>query len=188
MIQAIDSLNFIEKYQAKESTEQLFKEQLLALVQRQPDRFADRTLAEGHVTASAWILNENLTQTLLIHHGKLQKWFQPGGHIEPQDTSLWEAAKREAMEETGLTQLAAWPNFEIFDIDIHAIPAGKELPEHLHYDIRFAFVAEAELLIPQLSEVSSVAWVALDDMKKYNNTDSITRMVNKTLALRNISF
>ena len=56
---------------------------------------------EAHFTASAVVVDEAGARTLLVHHAKSGNWFQPGGHIEPDDASLAEAALREAREETG---------------------------------------------------------------------------------------
>ena len=57
---------------------------------------------EAHFTGSAIVVDEAGARTLLVHHAKSGAWFQPGGHIEPGDATLAEAALREAREETGL--------------------------------------------------------------------------------------
>ena len=96
----------------------------------------------GHLTASAFIVDETYHSILLLKHKSLNRWLQPGGHIDDTDPSLISAAMREAIEETGLTKesLTLVSN-EIFDIDSHAIPANprKQEPSHLHHDIRFLF-------------------------------------------------
>ena len=57
---------------------------------------------EAHFTGSAVVVDDDGARTLLVHHAKSGAWFQPGGHIEPDDATLGEAALREAREETGL--------------------------------------------------------------------------------------
>ncbi len=42
-------------------------------------------LAAGHFTASAFLLNHDQTKFLLMHHKKLNKWLQLGGHCESDD-------------------------------------------------------------------------------------------------------
>lgn len=82
----------------------------------------------------------------MIFHPYLQKWLQPGGHIEAEETPA-EACIREVLEETGLqTRLHPWHenNSQPFDINIHTIPANpkKQEPQHLHYDFRYLLQAE----------------------------------------------
>ena len=102
-----------------------------------------RTTLEGHLTASAWIVDPANERALLIHHKKLDKWLQPGGHIDDEDASVCAAALREAREETGLVGLAIPFKNEvsIFDVDVHSIPARRDEPSHFHYDIRYRFLA-----------------------------------------------
>src|SRR5262245_56631334 len=78
------------------------------------ERCLDRTLAIGHLTASSWILDESRTHALLTHHRKLNLWVQLGGHLE-NDLDLLGAARREAVEESGLRELTPVLD-EIFDV------------------------------------------------------------------------
>ena len=52
------------------------------------------------------------------------------------EENVLNVALREAEEETGLKHFKLLQE-EIFDLDIHPIPARGDFPDHLHYDIRF---------------------------------------------------
>jgi hypothetical protein len=68
-------------------------------------------------------------------------------------------------------------------LDIHTIPARKDEPEHLHYDVRYAFQADrhAELIVSR--ESRQLAWVALNEIQSLTAEESILRMVRKTPEL-----
>jgi cob(I)alamin adenosyltransferase len=70
-----------------------------------------------------------------MHHAKLNKWFQLGGHCD-EDSNVLAVAIKKAQEKSGIQSIEAVDN-EIFDIDIHVIPENSKQKEHLHYDIRF---------------------------------------------------
>ena len=143
--------------------EKLYHKLALELVRLHPDDCWQRSLLTGHFTGSAWVLSPDGAQALLIHHRNLDKWVQPGGHADDTDASLAETARREAVEECGLSGLTLLSE-EIFDLDIHVIPAKRDIPEHLHYDVRFLFQAENEALSADFSEVKAVKWVALESI------------------------
>jgi len=173
-------------YSTDYAEEKIFLNQISKFVERVKFPCSRETL-EGHITASAWIINKEKDSVLLIHHNKLNRWFQPGGHIENIDTSVLHACEREAIEETGIKELNLLSS-QIFDIDIHMIPERNGIPEHLHYDIRYAFVASSFEMSLDLTEVNGGKWVklkeCLDDKERYG---SIERMVKKTLCEKTIS-
>jgi 8-oxo-dGTP pyrophosphatase MutT (NUDIX family) len=103
-----------------------------------------RSEPSAHFTASAFVVDETGGRTCLVRHAKLGRLLQPGGHVEPGDGSLEEAALREACEETGL-ELRLHPAApRPLDVDVHRIPARGDEPEHLHLDVRFLLVGRGE--------------------------------------------
>lgn len=128
-----------------------------------PDGF-DRTTMAGHVTASAIVLNPD-GEVLLIHHRATGRWFQPGGHLEPDDTTLPAAARREAMEETGIEGLRLVDEVPIH-VDVHPIPANPRKNEgaHHHFDMRHLFRTESGRLAPRTEEVLAAEWRPATDL------------------------
>ena len=131
----------------------------------------------GHFTGSAWIVNAQRDRVVLVHHVKLGKWLQPGGHCEGE-MDVREVAKREAQEETGLIILA--PQEGIFDVDVHAIPQWRDIPAHWHYDLRYLFTADEASPLAVSHESHNVVWASLEQAEQLNAEESIVRMVRKT--------
>lgn len=141
----------------------------------------DRPLA--HFTASAWVLHPDRDKVLLIFHNKLQRWLQPGGHLEATDESVLDSARREVAEECGLCDLEILlPG--LFDIDVHLIPARNECAEHWHLDLRFLFRSPSEKTTLDLAEVSGFSWVSLDHAAATMEEPSLLRMVRKSLSFQ----
>jgi 8-oxo-dGTP pyrophosphatase MutT (NUDIX family) len=171
-------LQLLKNHQPSTTEETQFKQQMIDFVEQNPDCF-ERSLLIGHITGSAWIVDKSRQFTLLTHHRKLDKWFQTGGHCDG-DSDVLNVALKEAQEETGLLDIQVIsPN--IFDIDIHEIPARKGVPQHLHYDVRFLFEADMNEPLIVSSESSDLAWVALSKVSQLNDSESIMRMVRKDL-------
>ena len=89
-------LSLLENYNSKFSSENLFKKEIIYFLQPNPDCF-ERSLEIGHITASAWLLNKDNTYALLMHHAKLQDWFQLGGHCDG-DSDVLSISIKEAQE------------------------------------------------------------------------------------------
>lgn len=145
-------------------------------IHQNPDCF-ERWLSIGHITGSAWIVDNAREYVLLMHHRKLDRWFQPGGHADG-NPDIQQVALQEAQEETGLTNIQLVDN-QIFDIDIHLIPANTKEPAHYHYDIRFLMQANRNLPLQSNNESKNLAWVLLGEVYRYNNSASLIRMVKK---------
>lgn len=171
------AVRLIETYLASNPPEWALARQTLDFVLGN-ENWRRRTNLAGHVTASAWIVDDERTRVALVHHRALGRWLQPGGHIEDDDASLLDASLREAREETGLRRIAPI-KAEIFDIDVHPIPQSPRAPAHLHYDIRFLLCAEVEPLTVS-DESHDVRWVALDQISRLCADASLARMAAKT--------
>ena len=160
---------------AAESEAQAFIRNFVAINRR----YWARDTLEGHLTASAWITNVDKTKAVLLHHKKLNIWVQPGGHVDDEDESLAQASLREAMEETGLTDLSFHQN-GIFDLDVHSIPERKNEPKHWHLDVRFWLIAGNETLA--ISEESNdLKWLSRAEIEALTQEESVLRMVRKTI-------
>lgn len=170
----------LRAYQTTYREEQPFREQFLELLQH--PRSFHRDHLPGHITGSAWILSEDRSHVLLTLHTKLGKWLQPGGHADG-DENVARVAHRELEEETGLTNVTQLiPTF--FDIDIHLIPARKEFPQHLHYDLRFLFEAPIDAPLVITRESRDLKWIHVSKLDRLvESSPSVMRMASKTINL-----
>lgn len=166
----------LRSHQPFDARETRFRALTLEFVARNPD-FHDRALAAGHVTGSAWVVDTARSRALMLHHRKLDRWLQPGGHLEG-DASPLAGALREAGEETGLD---CRPVSEaIFDIDVHRIPARGDEPSHLHYDLRYLLEADPAQAPGVSAESNALRWFTLAEVAALDCGPSIERMVRKT--------
>lgn len=166
----------LRTYRPSDPHEERMRVRILEFVRQNEDCF-QRTLAAGHVTGSAWVINRERTHTLLVHHRRLGRWLQPGGHAEDESDAL-AVAVREAEEETGLRVVPV--STAIFDVDAHDIPARKKEPAHVHYDIRYLVVADMTSRVVVSPESRGVEWVRLSQVVTMNTDESVLRMVRKT--------
>lgn len=173
--------NLIDEYIPEDSIEIGFKQRIMGLLNLHGlNAFSNENFDDGHITGSAFVFDTNKNTLLLLHHKKLNRWLQPGGHSDGSSDVL-ETAKREIYEETGITEINT--NGKIFDIDIHLIPAkeGKH-PEHYHYDIRFLFLSDSTVPpVLNVAETNEIKWIDLQEIYKYVSNEDITikRVIKK---------
>lgn len=172
-------LDLLNRYATRHPDEAETVTRFRDFVARTADCF-ERHFAEGHVTGSAWIVDRGGTCVLLTHHRKLDRWLQPGGHADG-DSDVLAVALREGLEETGLDSLEPVAS-EIFDLDIHPIPARGSDPEHFHYDVRFLLrdAGSGDYIVSE--ESLDLAWVPLAELERYSDEDSMRRMRDKCVA------
>jgi len=110
----------------------------------------DRHAALTHVTASAVVVGRR--GVLLHRHRRLQRWLQPGGHLEPGESPM-EGARRESEEETGLALDHPTGGPVLLHLDVH-----EAADAHMHLDIRFLLLGPDEDPAPPPDESQDVAW------------------------------
>lgn len=152
------------------------------------DRLADpsdlfaRASMSGHVTGSAFVVDPGRDSILMVHHAALDRWLQPGGHVDPGESPR-DGAARETWEETGLRHFtpsdwASDPTLPL-DIDPHMIPANARRGErqHYHFDFRYLFIADStQKLQAQQGEVKAARWMAIDSLAD-DDADGVWRIV-----------
>ncbi|HET7038322.1 MAG TPA: NUDIX domain-containing protein [Gemmatimonadales bacterium] len=149
---------------------------LLRTAARPLDR---RSFAPGHVTASGLVLSPEGGRVLLVFHRRLGRWLQPGGHVEPLDTDIIGAARREVREETSV-ELDDTVSPELVGIDVHSIPASAGEPAHLHHDLVFRFVARSDRLAG--GEAAPAAWCPVERLEEYDTDPPLRRAARRALT------
>lgn len=169
-------LERLHAYARRHPVESETVQRLIAFVEEYPTCF-ERSLPVGHITGSAWVVNKDGTEALFTHHRKLGAWLQLGGHADG-DADVPRVALREAAEESGLTDLQLLSD-EIFDVDIHAIPARGHEPAHFHYDVRYVVQATGSHAFRVGAESHNLAWIPVADVLAQFEEESILRMARK---------
>ena len=160
------------------------RDHILAFVRRHEHPF-DRAIPEGHLTGSAITVSSDGAGVLLLHHRKLDRWLQPGGHGDPGETTGEEVALREAFEETGIAGLALHPTApRPLDVDVHDIPARASEPAHEHLDLRYLVVAPPGAAVaPDLVELHEIRWVPWDQVLPLGPDHGLRRALAKARML-----
>jgi 8-oxo-dGTP pyrophosphatase MutT (NUDIX family) len=169
-------LDQLSEYASRHPEESDVIRDFTRFVKSEPRCF-ERSLAIGHITGSAWVVNADGDEVLLTHHRKLDRWLQLGGHADG-DSDVLGVAMKEAEEESGLTDFSH-VGHGIFDIDIHLIPERKRDPAHFHYDVRYVLRANGCLDFTVSEESHDLRWVKLDGVKTLTTEPSMMRMVEK---------
>lgn len=171
--------------------------QITAFVTEHADCF-ERTCLPGHITGSALVVSQDLGSVLLTLHRKLDAWLQLGGHSDG-DPFTDQVAMREALEESGLVGLEFLayerallpkdckelpPTPLPYDLDCHVIPARKDEPAHIHYDVRYLIVANREDPLVISEESQDLRWFTLAEARALTREPSMVRQFHKLECLR----
>lgn len=163
----------LEAYAPANEEQEKFLRDMLAWIDRYPQDAHRRSRLEGHLTASALVLDHDRKRALLTFHKKLNCWLQLGGHCDG-DASLVRVALREAIEESGIPDLVIDPR--PIDLDIHPIPARPGEPMHLHLDTRFLVYAPKGAQIAMSEESLDLRWFLLAHRGAEVTDESVRRL------------
>jgi 8-oxo-dGTP pyrophosphatase MutT (NUDIX family) len=118
-----------------------------------------RTGGPDHLTGSCFVLGPHLDTVLLCLHRKGGFWVQFGGHVEPEDRSLADTARREAREESGITRLELLSD-AVVDLDRHDLHGGFTCAAH--WDVGFVAVVDPASALAVSDESDDVRWFPVD--------------------------
>jgi 8-oxo-dGTP pyrophosphatase MutT (NUDIX family) len=178
-VHAADLLRALDLYVAEDPADAAALERIRRFLSSRADPFR-RDDPEGHVTGSAVVARPDGSSFLLVHHRKLGRWLQPGGHTEETDRSVFETALREAREETGVADFRAPIGEEILDVDVHPIPAHHRDPAHSHFDIRYLLTTAAAHDASRAEDPDRpMKWLSREDAVRSGIDESFARALRK---------
>jgi hypothetical protein len=169
----LNTYKLLERYEPLYPEEVVSKEKMLELLMTCDDSFL-RTCRVGHFTSSAFLLNKEMTHVCLMHHAKLDKWMQLGGHCDG-DSDVLNVSIKEAQEESGIKNIRPI-DYGIFDIDIHLIPPYSKDDAHYHFDIRFLLHAYEDDVLIKNHESKALRWF---DKNEEDFPKNVQRMFEK---------
>ncbi|WP_217210524.1 NUDIX hydrolase [Streptomyces sp. AC550_RSS872] len=133
-----------------------------------------KACGDGHITASALVVDPSSERVLLTLHRKLRMWLQMGGHCEPADDTLAAAALREGTEESGIAGLTLLPGGPV-RLDRHHTPCAW------HLDVQYAALAPAGAVEAISDESLDLRWFAYDEVADVAD-ESVVRLLEATRA------
>ena len=159
----------IVRFSPKDGREERERAMMLELIAQYGDGILTRDNDFAHMTASSIIVSRDRKRTLMAFHKIYHSWAWTGGHADGE--SDFEAiARREAQEETGITDLVLLGNgpasIEILPVWAH-VKRGKHVGSHLHLNVSYLFEADESLpLRIAQDENSAVGWIEVDKLSE----------------------
>ena len=166
-----DLVTLLDRYRPQGDAETADIQRVRALTETAADPY--RRDLPLHVTASALIVHPPTARVLLRWHQRQQAWLQVGGHGDPGETDPLAIVAREAEEETGLADLAPWPDAEVKHVVIVNVPPGKGEPAHEHADVRFVMATQAPDAIRAESAHAPLRWLSLTEARETTSQDNL---------------
>lgn len=167
-------LKLLEGYLALFPHESEKIQKIQAITKTTEDLGSRKNIPDGHLCSNAVIIDPKLQKVFLLHHKFLNIWVFPGGHFDYGDSSLVDTAVREAVEETGLSELKLhqW-HFQHkmlpIHIEINQLPENpkKQEGEHQHFDFYYLFESDSCGVVNlQPQEVMDYKWEEFKNVKE----------------------
>jgi 8-oxo-dGTP pyrophosphatase MutT (NUDIX family) len=138
-----------------------------------------------HVTASALVLHPPTARVLLRWHDRLGRWLHVGGHGEPSEADPFAVALREAVEETGLADLTAWPDASdpaLVQVAVVSVPANDREPAHHHADLRYLLATATPELARAESPETPLRWLGFAEAIEQVGADNLVVALERARA------
>ncbi|MER6732453.1 NUDIX hydrolase [Streptomyces puniciscabiei] len=164
-----DAVLVLKGYEGQEQLRQAYLDHLAA----HPDGMW-KACEDGHITASALVIDPARERVLLTLHKKMRMWLQMGGHCEPADATLADAALREATEESGIAGLILLPSGPV-RLDRHHTPCAW------HLDVQYAAVAPDGAVEAISDESLDLRWFAYGEVADVAD-ESVVRLLEAARA------
>jgi 8-oxo-dGTP pyrophosphatase MutT (NUDIX family) len=168
-----DAVLVLKEYEHQDPEQDTLRRAYLDHLAAHPDGMW-KACREGHLTASAMVIDPSRGRVLLTLHRKLRLWLQMGGHCEPEDASLAASALREATEESGIAGLTLLPGGPV-RLDRHRTPCAW------HLDVQYAALAPAGAVEAISEESLDLRWFPYDEVADVAD-DSVVRLLAGTRA------
>lgn len=170
-----DTEAVLTQWRAPDVEQERLRCDYLAHLLAHPENGMWKACGDGHITASALVVDPAGGRVLLTLHRKLKMWLQTGGHCEPGDVTLAGAALREATEESGIEGLTLLPGGPV-RLDRHRTPCAW------HLDVQYAAVAPKGAPAAISDESLALRWYGYGEVGSVAD-DSVVRLTERTRAL-----
>jgi 8-oxo-dGTP pyrophosphatase MutT (NUDIX family) len=165
-----------------EEAQLALKHAFLAFLDARPDDACTRECVPGHLTASALVLDATGEHTLLTLHRRFHRWVQLGGHCEPDDATLRDAALREATEESGIDGLTI--SAQPLHLDVHPVLCSLGVPSR-HLDVRYLVRAPDGAQLRISDESADLRWWPVGALP--DDADTLATMITRQRLQKNSS-
>jgi 8-oxo-dGTP pyrophosphatase MutT (NUDIX family) len=173
--------DLLRQYQPEGEAEVADLARVRALADSTPDPYP-RSLPM-HVTGSALIVHPDSGRVLLRWHPRQQAWLQVGGHGDPGENDPLGIARREAAEETGLADLAPWPDPQLRHVVIVSVPAAGADPAHEHADARFFLATRMpDAVVPEAPD-APLRWLTLAEARDLTTEPNLQETLSRAERL-----